>query len=324
MKQLETIIITALLSVVLFGCSPISSSKINPPEAFLINPSKSLLISYAVVDKEQSGSIQTGNQPVGIVISPDGLSAYVIDKGSHEIQHFSTFGLKLRANIHLPGPPIAFTIDSTKGSENGYALLQDSSNLYEINILNNHLVASFPVGVDPTSITINPTNDNAYVTDAYTNTLDIVDLLTKTVKYRIPVGQEPIYSILSPNKTIVYVVCKASGEVVPVSLLSLKPQSPIPVAPGPFKMIINYSLDVGYVASSVLPEISVINLVTNQIEPPLSLGGIPTDIEITHDDYLLYITERNPSQFIVQRVNGLTPLYSVRLNYVSPSVGVDP
>jgi DNA-binding beta-propeller fold protein YncE len=315
-----------VITLILAGCAPTSSPifKGAPAGAFFLDPSKDRLISYSVINSQAQGSAKTGQDPVGITISSDGLSVYVIDEGSDEIQRFSAIGLVQRAVIKLPGPPTTFVLDTSKRSQNGYALIENSPNIYQINVLNNLVVSYFPVGIDPTSIAINTSNDNAYITDAATNTLNIVDLLTRQIKYKIPVEQDPVYSILSPNKTIVYVVCKASGEIVPVSLLSLKPQNPIPVVPGPFKMVINTLHNVGYVASSVIPYLSVINLVTNKLESPLYVRGIPTDIGITKDNYNLYLTESSPPQFVAVPLYLLNTTYKDPLRFVSPALGIEP
>ncbi len=78
-------------------------------------------------------------------------------------------------------------------------------------------LAEIPVGRDPSSVTIHPNGQRAYVTNALDGTVSVVNLATNAVTATIPVGAEPMAAVLSPNGTRLYVANSASNSLTVIN-----------------------------------------------------------------------------------------------------------
>lgn len=74
-------------------------------------------------------------------------------------------------------------------------------------------IAEIPVGIDPSSVAVNPASSKVYVTNAYSGTVSVIDLSSNVVTNTINVGVEPMGVAVSPNGTRVYVANSVSNSL---------------------------------------------------------------------------------------------------------------
>ena len=123
-----------------------------------------------------------GDDPVGIAITPDGTTAYVVNYGSNNVTPINTATNTTEPNIVLP---------SGAESPFGIAITPDGTTAYIANFTSNNLTPvdtasgtagnniALPAGAEsPYAIAITPNGEEAYVADFTSNNLTSIDLAT--------------------------------------------------------------------------------------------------------------------------------------------------
>src|SRR5207253_2081625 len=74
-----------------------------------------------------------------------------------------------------------------------------SSTVSVIDTATNTVVATIPVGADPSGVAITPDGTRAYVTDQGSTTVSVIDTATNTVVATINVGADPVAVAITPT-----------------------------------------------------------------------------------------------------------------------------
>jgi YVTN family beta-propeller protein len=185
--------------------------------------------------------------PAALAIAPDGAYVYVVNyvdgnpgTGTLSIIRTSDNSVQVNAITGFSGP---FAMAITPNGKYGYVTNFGSNNFAPVgttvsvvNIGSNTLVASIPVGIQPSGIAIAPSGQYAYVSNyhtlyegpnftdltAYQGTINIIDIHSnKVISPVIDVGLSPDTIAISPNGQFAYVTNYTSNTVSVISLLGL-------------------------------------------------------------------------------------------------------
>lgn len=185
--------------------------------------------------------------PAALAITPDGAYVYVVNYvngnpgiGTISIIRTSDNSVQINAITGFSGP---FAIAITPNGKYAYVTNFGSNNFSPVgttvsvvNIGSNTIVASIPVGIQPSGIAIAPSGQYAYVSNYYTlyngpnftdltayqGIVNIIDIHSnKVISPSIEVGLSPDEIAISPDGQFAYVTNYTSNTVSVIPLLGL-------------------------------------------------------------------------------------------------------
>jgi YVTN family beta-propeller protein len=185
--------------------------------------------------------------PAALAITPDGAYVYVVNyvdgnpgTGTISIIRTSDNSVHVNAITGFSGP---FAIAITPNGKYAYVTNFGSNNFSPVgttvsvvNIGSNTIVASIPVGIQPSGIAIAPSGQYAYVSNYYTlydgpnftdltayqGIVNIIDIHSnKVISRQIEVGLSPDEIAISPDGQFAYVTNYTSNTVSVIPLLGL-------------------------------------------------------------------------------------------------------
>ena len=163
-----------------------------------------------------SSSIPVGFYPSSIAISPDSLTAWVVNDGDDGdgsgISRINQLSNEVINSFPLPSPN-EIAIDPS----NSYVwITTNDDGVIRIDISNNIILPSIPVGDVLEGIAISPDNSTVWVADYYDNNILYFNTVTFTPILNIPVGQNPTKIVISSDGLFVYVLNSGEGSSVSV------------------------------------------------------------------------------------------------------------
>lgn len=285
------------------------------------------LATNTVADTIVSGDFVSSRS---IVISPDGLTAYVGNYAS--AINNNVVVVDLISNVVTGTIVVGEFVSAVAISPNGKYLYAASYNtgtndgtLSVIDTNNNTVQATITGFFGPQDIAITPDNNFAYVTNfgnsAFTpvgNTVSVVNLNTNTIVDTITVGIEPAGIAITPDGALVYVTnynnqAGAPGEGtvnVIASASDVVFSSAIAVQTGPIKIAISPNGEYAYVVNNITNSVSVIALQSFQIAAQACRTA---NVFLTQDDVINKITWSTtggslPLTYAIYRNSSLTDL----------------
>jgi YVTN family beta-propeller protein len=140
-----------------------------------------------------AATINSGNQSLGVAVSPDSSTVYVTNTIQNTISVISTASNTVTATIALPPGSfprgVAFSPDGT----HAYVVEQGTSSLSVINVSTHTMTNNIPLtsNSDPFNVAITPDGLFAYVTQTLANSIAVVDLTALTMTTTIDVDTLP-------------------------------------------------------------------------------------------------------------------------------------
>ncbi len=322
MMKKPVLIILLIFMFLAAACSPQNSTTLQgvPGTVIVSNGSGGTVVQINAVSGNSQPPLKVGSGPTQVVVSSTGLVAYVVDTKGSQLFRFNPLTQQVKSPFKLPGNPIEFQLSPADNFINGYALMQGSNQLVEINMFSGKVVSSINVGQSPTSFTISNSGVLAFVTDSSTNTLNVVDLLTKKIKFAIPVDDDPSAIALTPNGGTALVVCTLSDDVVPVNLNTFKPEPHIITGPLPSHIIVDPQKSSAFVSWEDGEFITPINLIKNIANAPIDVKGVVKGMAVSNDGLNLYLAESNPNRVLVIPTYLKNTTFSVDLSFTPTGI----
>jgi YVTN family beta-propeller protein len=134
-------------------------------------------------------TIQVGECPEGVMITPNGTRAYVTNCSSHTVSVIATDNNTVIATIQVGEYPkgVAITPNGTKV----YVPNFHNATVSVIATDSNAVIATIEVGKEPIGVAITPNGTRAYVTNSGNATVTVIDTDSHAVIATIPVESEP-------------------------------------------------------------------------------------------------------------------------------------
>ena len=313
-------------AVVLMLLSAACAAPFTPIE----NNSNKMLSFPHLVNNTITATIVVGENPTGVVISPDGTKVYVLNSGSNSVSVINVAKNTVVATMPVGLDPRAITIDSN--GKKVYVLCMESVSV--IDTSTNTVTATVSVGQDPLDFTIIPDGTKVYAANHDDNSVSVIDTATNTVK-EIPVGEWPDKVVVSPDKKKVYVtysngvdvintktdtitatlpfidvkvysagkkvyVVNSYGNKLSVRLINTKTNTVTAKAkvtelssPDQNKIVFNPTGTKMYVADFWNNNVYVINTKTNTVISKVPLGAQPEEISVNPAGTMAYVVNGN-------------------------------
>lgn len=265
--------------------------------------------------------MNTGVNPAGIAITPDGKTAYVANQNNYGITGQNTVTvLDLENNsvkdtiAHEDFQGLA-TITIHPSEKRAYASNSDGSTISIINTKNNHVIGKI-IGFDgPDGMVITRDGKRGYVNNygaeggvgnGKGNTVSVVDLEKNVIiGDPIQVGLAPAAIAISHDGAFVYVMNYVDGNPGTGSMSIIKTNNNKVIATihgffGPFSLAITPDDKFAYVtnfgSNNFQPfgtTVSVVNLKKEKVVRTIDLGIQPSGVAITSDGKFACVTNYN-------------------------------
>ena len=298
-------------------------------------------------------TIQVGDTPAGIAVTPDNLFAYVANNNNDGIPNGDSVSVlnltynTLQQTIHDSSFNEPYTVTINTAGTKAYVTNSNGSTVTIIDLATNTVIGTIDGFDGPSGFVITPDGTRAYVNNyggpilgsGNGTTVRVVDLNTNTiVGSPLTVGLAPAAMAITPDGAYVYVVSYVDGNLGTGTISIIKTSdnsvqlNAITGFSGPFAIAITPNGKYAYVTnfgsnnfSPVGTTVSVVALSSNIIVDTITLGVQPSGLAITPDGHFAYVsnystlyngagfTDLTPSQ-------GTIDVIDIRNNRVSSSI----
>lgn len=315
---------SALASAALVGTlsasGALATAAAGPTGPFTVYVVNDLSTSNSVSAISTSGNrvvatVGAGNVPLGIAITPDTRTAYVVDDGVINGSN-SVTPIDLTTNPPTPGRPISTGVNS---GSNWIAITPDGKRAlvsdpgagqvtpFDLTTTPATRGPLINVGGNPEGVAIAPDGRTAYVCDTLTNAVIPIDLTRNP-----PVAGTPIHSLefrfpfgiaITPDGSRALVASRDAHNVIPIDLTRTPPAvgPGIPAGTSPLWIAITPDGNTAVVSDPNAHAVVFISLQTNrgtaEITMPASGSAVasPYAVAITPDGHTAYVSDGNGS-----------------------------
>lgn len=164
-------------------------------------------------------TIEIGERPRGIGISPDGSEVYVAISKEDKIAVFDPKSLKVLRKFNAGEDPEAFAVHP---NGNIYISNEDSAKATVINPKNGVVITEVSVGLEPEGVAISPDGKRVIITSESTNMLHVIAVPEHKIISNILVGARPRAATFTHDGKFSYATAEIGGEVIKVEMASGK------------------------------------------------------------------------------------------------------
>jgi YVTN family beta-propeller protein len=180
--------------------------------------------TISVIDTQVDRVIETlkvGDTPLFLAITPNGSKVYVVNSFSNTVSVLDTMVDKVIDTLPVGNKPhyIVITSDGRKAyvtnAGSSYFVEKDnlvvtskgihSNTVSVIDIPNDRIIETIPVGNKPYYMAVSPDNAKLYVVNFFSNTVSVIDAFLDKVISTIPVGSRPYFIAMTPDGRQAYV-----------------------------------------------------------------------------------------------------------------------
>ena len=254
-------------------------------QAYVANAQSNTVSVVDTITKQSVKTIEVGNTPMAVVITPNHKWAYVV-------------------NNNPASASSANAGNFTTGS------------VSVINTATNTVSTTIQVGMNPVAIAITPDGSKIFVVNSYsqkaqldptstTGTISVISTSTNTVTATINTGFDPFGIAISPDGTKAFILNDVDlanlnvssgsstpslvGDVTIIDTSNYVETPPIDVGMGPDAIAISPDGSSAYVANSQDNTVSVINVATKSVSSTISVGHVPDAIAFSPDGKTVYV-----------------------------------
>jgi len=250
--------------------------------------------TVSVVDTSSGTVIATvpvGDQPQGIVITPDGTRAYVANCGG-DVFVIATSTNAVTAKIVVGGCPtgVAITPDGTRA----YVARTNANSVAVIDTSANKVVTTVGVGIAPSGVAITPDGTRVYVPCVGTGSgpVSVIDTSSNDVVATVQLGNVgPVGAAITPDGSRVYVLDDINGlSVIATSSNTVATTVTLPGNEiSPFGLALSPDGTRAYVIRFEANSVVVVDTSSNSVVTTVNLAGFPSGVAVTPDGTRAYV-----------------------------------
>jgi YVTN family beta-propeller protein len=145
-----------------------------------------------------SATVNVGNTPVGIAITPNGKTVYVDNENDDTVTPITTLTNTAGTPIAVGNTPVGIAINNA--GTTAYVTNQFSNNITPITVSTNTPGTPFAAGGNPEGIALSPDGTTAWVTDGSPASLLPINLPADTEGTPVSVGSAPSAVAITPDQ----------------------------------------------------------------------------------------------------------------------------
>ena len=258
-------------------------------------------------------TIEVGNSPSVISISPDGIKVYVTNFYGNSVSVINTITNTVISTISIGGNPTGIAVSPSGGVV--YVASQGVNYISVINTATNLIVSTIAVGSTPCDVAVSPDGSRVYVANKFSNTVSVINTISNTVISTISVGSNPVGVSISPDGNQLYVTNSGSNNVSVISTATNAVIATVVVGSAPYGVSIAPNGSTLYVTNSGSNDVSVINTATNAVIATVAVGSAPSPLGnfVTEGvscigSSVIFTITVNPSTPTISATGTLSPL----------------
>ncbi|MGW1802733.1 protein kinase domain-containing protein [Streptomyces sp. NPDC001984] len=238
-------------------------------------------------------SIQVGNSPGGVAVSPDGRRVY----STNYFNPASVSVIDTATNRTVGNPiPVGDKPQGVAVSPDGRRVYVANSGLASVSVIDtatNRTVGNpIDVGKNPIRLAVSRDGRRAYVANAGSDSVSVIDTATnRIVGNPIPVGDNPQGVAVSQDGRRAYVANAGSASVSVIDTATNRTVgNPIDVGKNPVGVAVSQDGRRAYAANADSDSVSVIDTATNRtVGNPIDVGKYPVGVEVSPDGRRAYV-----------------------------------
>lgn len=234
-------------------------------------------------------TLDVGNGPSSVALSPDGTLAYVtdLDSGSVSVIYLATG--EVISTIDVGAAPSAVALG--RDGERAYTANPNLGTVSVIDTATAEVIESVAVGASPSSLAVSPTTARLYVANLGDETVSAIDTRTNVVIATITVGTSPSALLVSSTGRRLYVTNYESGTVSVISTALNRVIGTIRVGGNPGAIALSPNGRRAYVADSTGGTVSVVSTFFQTVisDSPIYVSGSPDAIAVSPDGERVYV-----------------------------------
>ena len=269
-------------------------------------------------------TIDVGEGPNGLAVSPDGATAYVANGADSTVSVIDTATNTVTTTITVGSAPNSVAV-SPDGAT-AYVTSANDDTVSVIDTATNTVTATIAVGFNPRAVAVSPDGATAYVTNTLDSTVSVIDTATNTVVATVAVGLYPHAVAVSPDGATAYVVTYPIGPDA-VSVIDTATNTVIAtITVGNQTLGVAVSPDGtrAYVTNADDDTVSVIDTTTNTVVAAITVGDFPIGVAVSPDGTRAYVTNTPDGTVSVIDTTTNTVVATVTVGVIPIGVAVSP
>ena len=178
--------------------------------------------NISVIDAETLNvehTIDVGDRPRGIGLSPDSSELYVAISEENKIVVLDPNSLKILRDFEAGSDPETFGVHP---NGNIYISNEDDAKASVFDPKTGKQLAEIKVGLEPEGVAVSPDGKRVIVTSESTNMLHVIKAPENVIESNILIGSRPRAAVFTKSGDIAYATAEISGEVVKVDMNKAK------------------------------------------------------------------------------------------------------
>ena len=178
--------------------------------------------NISVIDAETLNvehTIDVGDRPRGIGLSPDSSELYVAISEENKIVVLDPNSLKILRDFEAGSDP---ETSGVHPDGNIYISNEDDAKASVFDPKTGKQLAEIKVGLEPEGVAVSPDGKRVIVTSESTNMLHVIKAPENVIESNILIGSRPRAAVFTKSGDIAYATAEISGEVVKVDMNKAK------------------------------------------------------------------------------------------------------
>ena len=304
-----------LLSSVSFLVLALFDRSYGATHAYVTNSFDNSVSVVRTSDKTVTTTIDVGDWPYGVGISPDGEYVYVTNGGDNTVSVIRTFNNEVTTSINVGNSPGGVAV-----SPNGayvYVTNNDDNTVSVIRTSDHVVTATIDVGTWPEGVAVSPNGDYVYVVNTGDDTISVISTAENSVTSTIIVGRWPYGVAISANGQYVYVTNTSDNTVSVISTFDHTVTASIEVGARPIGIEVVPDDQYVYVANSRDNTVSAICTSDHEVSATIDVGTWPWGLAVTPNGESIYVSNLGDDTVSVIKTADNSVINTV-------GVGIDP
>ena len=224
-----------------------------------------------------TGSIEVGQAPHGLAITPDGKTVLVAGFGTNQVMVVDVATNKVMGQVAVPQP---HNIAITPDGKTAYvaAQQQGATALAILSIADRKQTGSVPLDKTPRALNFDKAGKQLYFTLAGADAVQILDVATNKVTGQIAVGASPHHPLITATGEYGMVVSQGPGELAIWAPDANKVTGTVKVGTMPHWIAASSDGDTAYVTNEGSNDLTIVNVETQKVIATVPVGNAPRKI----------------------------------------------